>query len=320
MNTISPKNTRSVKMNKNIIIVLGGAIMAAVLVAVLVQVTLGGKKSAPVGDVSQVLVAAKVLKKGHELEEGDLRWQKWAENSLYKGVVIRKDGKNAEEALKGRIERSFAKGEAVTRRDLIRKKGNLVAARLKKGERAVSVKLKAEDMVAGFITPGSYVDVILTYKNKVSFGNKRAGEDVELDNMLALNLSKMASETILENVRVLALDQKSEVKKDDKIKVGKTVTLALDAEGAEKLALASEMGRVTLSMRGVGDDAINKKLPTISDARLISIDDEIFEKYLELQNRSSKGFVARTSSSSNSSNSNEIKIYNGANVAVISVN
>ncbi len=317
MNVLSPE-TGSKKMNKNIIIVLGGAIMAAVLVAVLVQVTLGGKSKAPVEESVQVLVAAKALKKGHELQEGDLRWHGWAEDSLYKGVIIRKDDKKAVDALKGRLERSFSKGEAVTRRDILREKGNFVAARLKKGERAVSVKLKAEDMVAGFITPGSYVDVILTYNKKFSFGGREAKDDPKLQNMLTLNLGRVATETILENIRVLAIDQKSEIKKDDKIKVGKTVTLALDARGAEKLALASEMGRVTLAMRGVGDDAVNEKAATLSDARLISIDDEIFDEYLKMKNKSNVS-SSDTPYAFSEGMADKIKIYNGANVQVVPV-
>ncbi len=312
MNILSPE-TGSKKMNKNIIIVLGGAIMAAVLVAVLVQVTLGGKKTgAPDVEAVQVLVAAKILKKGHELVEGDLRWHEWAEDSLYKGVIIRKDDKKAVDALDGRVERSFSKGEAVTRRDILKEKGNFVAARLKKGERAISIKLKAEDMVAGFITPGSYVDVIMTYSKKFNFGGKDAKDDAKLQNMLVLNLGRIATETILENVRVLAVDQKAELKKDDKIKVGKTITLALDAAGSERLALASEMGRVTLVMRGVGDDAVNENEPTLSDARLISIDDEIFATYLEMKNQTSDG-------SSTKGSSDKLKIYNGANIEVLSV-
>ena len=64
-------------MNKNILIVLGGAIAVALLVALLVQVTLGGKKkdtqAVEVAKV-EILVATKDLGIGRELKDGDLTW------------------------------------------------------------------------------------------------------------------------------------------------------------------------------------------------------------------------------------------------------
>ena len=302
MNIISPE-TGSKKMNKNILIVLGGAVLAAVLVAVLVQVSLGGKDSAPVENGVEVLVAASDLKKGRELEDGDLKWKEWSEDSLFKGAVTREDGQEPHEALSGRLERSFAKGEAVVRKALLKEtKVNYVVARLLPGERAVSIKVNAEGMVAGFITPGSFVDVILTYKNRITIDD----DNPDVQTMVKLNLDDIATETILERVRILAIDQSAEREDDEKIKVGKTVTLAVDIRDAEKLALASEMGDITLAMRGVGDDALNGESRTITDARLTSIDDEIFEEYKKYRKES--GVAANT-----------VRIYNGANVQSVPV-
>lgn len=293
-------------MNKNILIVLGGAVLAAVLVAVLVQVTLGGKKSGPIeGDAQEVLVAAKDLKKGSELGEGDTRWQAWSEDTLFKGAIIRDGDEEPEDALTGRIERSFSRGEPLLRRDILKEStANFVVARLKEGERAVSIKVNAEDMVAGFITPGSFVDVILTYRQRIDIED----DSPEVQTMLALNIDNIATETILENIRVLAIDQKAEVEEDDKIKVGKTVTLAVPIRHAEVLALASELGEITLAMRGIGDDAKNDDAPAITDARLTSIATEIFKKYEELKKDSSTGVRANT-----------VKVYNGAQVQNIPV-
>tara|TARA_R110001592_G_scaffold20926_20_gene84791 strand:- start:13303 stop:14214 length:912 start_codon:yes stop_codon:yes gene_type:complete len=297
MNIISP-DSGSKKMNKNILIVLGGAVLAAVLVAVLVQVTLGGKKSSPVSDGVEVLVAAKDLKKGIELGEGDLRWKEWSEDSLFKGAITRKEDQEPHDALTGRIERSFVRGEAVVRNAILKDTtGNYVAARLNPGERAMSIKVKAEGMVAGFIAPGSFVDVILTYKNRITIDD----DNPAVKTMVEMNLDGVATETILERVRVLAIDQKAEREEDDKIKVGKTVTLAVPIRAAEKLALASQMGDITLAMRGVGDDAPNAKAPTITDARLTTIDDEIYEEYKKYKKES--GVAANT-----------VRIYSGSNV------
>ncbi len=302
MNIISPE-PGSKKMNKNILIVLGGAVMAAVLVAVLVQVTLGGKKSKVVDDGVEVLVAAYDLKKGHELEEGDLIWKEWSKDNLFKGAITRKKDQEPQDALKGRIDRNFSKGEAVVRSAILKDtKSNFVAARLKDGERAVSIKVNAEGMVAGFIAPGSYVDVILTYKNRIVIDD----DDPDVKTMVQRNLDDIATETILERIRVLAIDQKAERSNDDKIKVGKTVTLAVSIRDAEKLALASEMGDITLAMRGVGDDAKNEDAPAITDARLTSIDDEIFEEYKKYKKES--GITSDT-----------VRIYSGSDMQVIPV-
>lgn len=303
MNVINPE-MGSRKMNKNILIVLGGAILAAVLVAMLVQVTLGGKKPDRVVENGvEVLVAAADLRKGAELGEGDLEWKEWAEDALFKGAIVRKDDKEANEALKGRLERSFSKGEAVVRKAILKEsKANFVAARLEAGERAVSVKVNAAGMVAGFITPGSFVDVILTYKQRVKIND----ESPAVNNMVQMNIDSVATETILENVRVLAIDQKAEHEEDDKIKVGKTVTLAMKIRDAEKLALASEMGKITLAMRGVGDDLPNEKAPAMSDARMSTIDDEIYAEYEKMKKESG-------------GQTTNVKIYSGAQVQTIPV-
>ena len=292
-------------MNKTILIVLGGAVLAAILVAVLVQVTLGGKKpSEPVGKGVQVLVAAKDLKKGRELEEGDMVWKKWSESALFNGAIVRKEDQKPEDALKGRIERSFAKGEALVKRAIIKEsKKNYVVARLKPGERAISIKVKAEDMVAGFIVPGSFVDVILTYKHRVVVDKE---EPPQIRDMVSMNIDKYATETVLENIRVLAIDQKADRKSDDKIKPGKTVTLATTAREAEILSLAGEMGTLTLALRGVGDDMKNENLEAITDARLTKIDDEIHAEFQKLKKDS--GVTTNT-----------VKIYSGSQVETIPV-
>ncbi len=285
-------------MNKNIVVVLGGAILAAVLVAMLVQVTLGGKKSTVTSGV-EVLVAAKELRKGTELKKGDLVWKKWPEDAIFKGALVRKKGKKADEVLKGRIDRSFSEGEAVVRSAILSGKGNEVVARLDPGERAVSIKVNAAAMVAGFIAPGSHVDVILTYKKRVVISD----DSPAVDELVSRNIDKIASETILENVRVLAIDQKTARGSDDKIKVGKTVTLAVPIRDAEKLALAAEMGDITLAMRGVGDEARNEAAPAVTDARLSTIDDEIYAEYERMKEKSDMS-------------SADIRIYNGPELVV----
>ena len=312
-------------MNKNVLIVLGGAVLVAVLVAFLVQISLGGKKAtqedkvivlvaflvqislggkknAP-EDKVMVLVASKNLGIGTELKDDSVRWQEWPKTSVFPGAIIRTEkdkdkDKEAGEMLEGRLARDIASGEPVMKNALLgAAKGNFVAASLDAGMRAVAIEVSASSMVGGFIGPGDYVDVILTYKSTI---NADGDDSQQIKNMIEMNLQKMATETILQNVKILAVDQTAKrPEEEEKIKVGKTATLAVSAHDAEKLALAQDMGTLTLALRSVGDSTIVKKeWLTTSDARLINVDNEIFTEYRKMQNGSGV-------------NSNIVRIYNG---------
>jgi len=234
-------------MNKNVLIVLAGGFVIAILVAVLVQASLGGKKD-DTGPKTLVFVAAKDLALGTELKEGDLKWQAWP-GSAFEGAIIRKEEQAAGEALKGRMIQRVSAGQPVLSSYTFKEgKGNVVAAVLEKGMRAVAIPVKSETMAGGFVSPGDFVDVILTYK--VEVGNDDTDETGSF-------IQSHVSETILKNVKVLAVDQEAS-REEDKAKVARTVTLAVDSKGAEKVALASEMGDITLTLRGIGDDAPEK--------------------------------------------------------------
>ncbi len=272
-------------MNKNVLIVLAGAVLVAVLVAVMVQLMMDEKEEPVVQEAKiNVLVAAKDLKIGQELREGDVRWQAWPKTSLFPGAVRQKEKQPAKDALEGRLARDVAKGEPMMKTALLgQSKGNFVAASLEPGMRAIAIEVKAHNMVAGFVGPGDFVDILLTYKATI----KRSGQgDEMLKKIISRTLDDTATETILQNVKVLAIDQSAERPSDDKIKVGKTVTLAVSIQDAERLSLASEMGDLNLVLRGVGDDQIvEKKWPTASDARLSTIKDEIFQEYERIQKK-----------------------------------
>jgi len=75
-------------MNKNIIIVLAGGFLIALLVALMVNAALSGSKKSEVVEVKkvQILVAAKDLSVGKDLKEGDLKWQSWPADSMFMGA------------------------------------------------------------------------------------------------------------------------------------------------------------------------------------------------------------------------------------------
>lgn len=297
-------------MSKNILIVFGGALLVAFLVALAVQLSLGGKEEAPVQVQqearSEVLVASKNLLMGKEITKGDLRWQSWPKGTLFSGAIIRKESEEAIDALSGRLRRAVAEGEPMLRSVLIAEsKGNFVAASLEPGMRAVAIKVSAESMVGGFLEPGDFVDVIMTYKKTI---RTESNEDPRVQRLMELNLDRLATETILERVKVLAIDQKAKSPEENLAKVAKTITLAVGVRDAEKLALGAQLGDLTLSLRGLGDEQLTEeKWSTITDARLTSIGDELFKEAQKL----------RTNHGTTSNNT--LRIYNGGAVNAVSV-
>jgi pilus assembly protein CpaB len=270
-------------MNKNILIVLGGAVLVAFLVALLVQMSIGGKKSAPVQTVKSVniLVAAKDLGSGTTLAEGDTAWKAWPETAVFPGAVVQKDEQAPSEALSGRIKDDIKAGDPVLTSALLgSREGNVVANALPEGMRAVSIAVSAEGMVAGFVKPGDYVDVVLSYRATFSANDPSP----QVQEMVQRNLDRMAAETILQDVKVLAVDQVADKEGKEDAKLGRTVTLAVTRKDAEKLVLATQMGKLTLILRGLGDkEAGAPDWPTVTDKRMTKIEDEIFTEYKKMK-------------------------------------
>lgn len=224
------------------IIVLGVAVIAGGLAALLASRP--EKKEAPPPPVAridtvEVLVAKADIGIGHAITEPELGWQLWPTSSA--GQFIRKtDRPDAIEQLAGSIVRtSFAAGEPIRDTKLIKAGGaGYLAAVLPQGMRAISVEISPETGAGGFILPNDHVDVILSRQDREA---ERAGTPAHV------------SEIILMNVRVLAIDQTVEEKGGQKVVVGKTATLALSPSQTETLALARQMGTLSLALRSIVD-------------------------------------------------------------------
>lgn len=229
-------------MNKNILIVLGGGFLVAIVVALIVQASFGKKNS----NMVEVVVASQAVTAGSTVANSNFKWQEWPKDSVFAGAIIREGKKSVTDSAQGKVRRDLSAGEPLLKSSLTAAgKGNVLAAAMEPGMRAMAIKVSAESMVGGFISPGDKVDVILSYQIRLN------GDEAE---SAAGKVDKHASQTILENVNVLAIDQNSS-KADDKAKVGRTVTLEVDAAGVERLVLASEMGDLSLSLRALGDDS-----------------------------------------------------------------
>jgi pilus assembly protein CpaB len=119
-----------------------------------------------------------------------------------------------------------------------------IVARIREGYRAMAVKVDPVTGVAGFVLPDSRVDVLATLG-----GSGRNNE-------------KFTS-VILQNIRVLAVDQKTEKNRDGSPELVKVITLEVAPKDSTSLALASAEGEIQLSLRTPTDEAEPRLLSTV---------------------------------------------------------
>lgn len=192
-------------------------------------------------DTVDVLIAKGDLGIGQTLGPQDLAWQQWPAASASSNFIKKSDRPDAAEQLTGAIARTpFMAGEPLRENRLIKGKGSgYMAAILPTGMRAISTEISAETGAGGFILPNDRVDVILSRRDREA--EKVSGIEVHI------------SETILNDVRVLAIDQTVEEKNGQRVVVGKTATLELTQRQAERLALSRQQGTLTLALRSIAD-------------------------------------------------------------------
>ena len=228
------------------ILVLGIALAAGGAAAFLVGSEDEKKPEAPAAPVVQqlptvdVLIAKGDIGMGTAVAAENFTWQAWPEATTGDTYVTRKSRPNAIQDFAGAITRApFTAGEPIREAKLIRANGaaGFMAAILPSGMRAVSTEISPETGAGGFILPNDRVDVILSRRAQ---GDKGAN-------------ASPTSETILANVRVLAIDQTVEEKNGQRVVVGKTATIELTPRQAELLAQSRQLGSLSLALRSLLD-------------------------------------------------------------------
>jgi pilus assembly protein CpaB len=195
--------------------------------------------AAPTLETVEVLIAASDIPLGQTVSGNEFRWQTWPAASAGPAFIRRGDRPEAMKELAGSIARSpFYAGEPIRENRLIKAKGSgYLAAVLPSGMRAIATDITPETGAAGFILPNDRVDVILSRR-----GDREGGGG-----------GGNSSETILSNVRVLAIDQTVEEKGGQRVVVGKTATLELTPRQAEILVMSRTMGQLSLALRSLAD-------------------------------------------------------------------
>lgn len=206
----------------------------------------------PVVVETEVLVAAKDVSMGSSLAGPDMAWQGWPSGADSSRFITRQQSPDAISELSGSITRhSFVAGEPINHAKLVSADRGFMSAILSKGMRAISTEISPETGAGGFILPNDRVDVILTQRDQAA---SDAGTS-----------EAYISETILANVRVLAIDQSVEEQDGEQVVVGKTATLELRIDQAEVLALAEQMGDISLALRSLEDSRPGSDGPEIVD-------------------------------------------------------
>jgi pilus assembly protein CpaB len=182
-----------------------------------------------------VLVARNAITRGQILKPQDFSWQVWPEGGIDRNYI--QAGTRPAEAFAGWVARDpFVPGEPISEAKIVSpgSRGFLAAA-LAPGMRAVSVPVTATSGISGFVFPGDQVDILITHM-PISGNNNEA--------------QHKASETVLHDVRVIAVGQRLDSKGTEAL-VAPTATLEVTPKQSEMIAVATEIGKLSLSLRSL---------------------------------------------------------------------
>jgi len=228
-----------------ILLVALGAAAGAGLVATRIgspkpveQAPVAAVPAAPAMELEDVLVAAKDIGVGKSVDADNLVWKPWPKDSLSDNYILRPAKPEAVEELKGMLARSpILAGEPVRMAKLVRSDRGFLSAVLPVGMRAVAVRVNAASTAGGFILPEDRVDILVVRQ-------KDANEAV--------------AETILTDIRVLAIDQSVQSASGDSqpsIVAQNTATLELTPEQTELVTQAQQVGSISLALRPLADSS-----------------------------------------------------------------
>jgi pilus assembly protein CpaB len=222
-------------------VMIGFAVLFGLLAVFLAQIWLNNqaderlksidaqRKAAP--PARSIVVASKPLRFGDELTSAALHEMPWPDNALPAGAF----GKIADLTSSKRVVLMPIDTNEAVLASKVTGPGQraTLSAMLSDGMKAVTIRVNDVEGVAGFVLPGDRVDILLT----------RAGEK-----------NNAVNDVVIQDVRVLAVDQLAD-QKADKPSVVKAVTIEVDPTEGQKVALAATVGTLSLLLRKAGDAA-----------------------------------------------------------------
>lgn len=168
----------------------------------------------------------------HKEATGSMEGQAQHDSYLYEGAVKLSDFNGAA------VRRTLHAGDPVTQSALMKSgEGGFMSAVLEPGKRAVSIAVNATSGNAGFVSPGDHVDLLVTHHVKTMQGAS-GSDDV------------VVSDTFVHDVRIVAVDQMLD-NPENKAILAKTVTVEVTPREAEQIAIATELGKISLALRSL---------------------------------------------------------------------
>lgn len=223
-------------MNRRFLIALAGAVVFGLLAIFLAQKYVSTRVTQQMAAQETTVVMANA-----DIPIGTTINDQQVSIKRYKGDLVPADAMRDIKAVVGRVAYSDISAKTVVMAKQLAGLGAQpgLPGIVTEGMRSVSVRVDEASGVAGFIAPGTYVDVIAIMNPQ-------------------LEGAKAVSKVILQKVRVLAGGQQMETKKDGKPALVNTVTLELNPSQAEKVKLAESEGKLQLSIRNATDQELPK--------------------------------------------------------------
>lgn len=222
------------------------AVVLGLSAALLIFMVLNSARSGRTRGLVPVVVASSDLTYGTRLEQGQLRVVNFPKESVPEGSFSDID------SVVGNTTKIFLAAREPVLKSKLSTVGGGLSMMVEQNMRASSVDVKLASSVSGFIVPGDRVDVLVT-----------------IDRQSGGTLGDAVTRTILQNIAVLAAGPKTEQKeKQDKPSDMQTVTLLVDPQGAEALALAMHEGKVHLTLRNP-EDADTLSLSSINTRQML---------------------------------------------------
>jgi pilus assembly protein CpaB len=213
---------------------LGFALVAALVISLGItsvfyaRITRTQASAAP--KTKRIIAAAVALQPGTPVTAENLTEIDWPVNVPLEGLIEKKEDVTGHVLMY-----AVAVHQPVMQRDLASGTSLGLSAKIPDGMRATAVKTNEVTNIAGFIFPGSHVDVLVTLKPD--------------------NNASMETRTVLQNVLVLSTGTKIDPDPNGKPENVNVVTLLVTPEQSEKLALAQNQGTVHFVLRNGGDSA-----------------------------------------------------------------
>lgn len=225
-------------MNKTrLVIGLVFAMGAALFISYYVYRTVQQATNTRPVQLQQIVVASVPIPLGTRLDSTNMKTISWPVNAAIPGMLT-----STEQGMDRAVIAELALNEPILESKLAPRSGGAgLSVAIPEGMRAVSVAVNDVVGVAGFVMPGTFVDVLVTAPIP---GAQNGSQN-------------FITRTILENVRVLAAGQRIEQDRDGKPLTVSVVTVLVDPKDASKLTMASTQGKIQLALR----NTIDRKTP-----------------------------------------------------------